>query len=72
MYVGFRDLDVSALLQCTRARKGYSLPLGEVAIVWQKDPDVDHKQVVELLREFVGELTQRVGDAPELGCRSMV
>ena len=66
VYVGFWDLDVSTLIRCAKARKGHSLPLGEVTVVWEKDPVVDVVQEVESLREFVGELAHRVGEAPKL------
>jgi hypothetical protein len=66
IYVGYGDLDVTALIQCAKARKGYSRPLGEVTVVFEKEPGVDAIQEVESLREFVGELTYRVGEAPEL------
>ena len=69
IYVGIGDLDVSALIQCAKARKGLLQSLGEVTIVWKKDPGVDVKQEVESLREFVGELTQRVGRTPKLNWR---
>jgi len=66
IYVGCWDLDVPALIQCAKARKENSRPLGEVTIVLEEEPGADFIQEVELLREFVGELTYRVGEAPKL------
>ena len=54
VYAGCGDVDVSALIQCTRSRKEHFRPL-EVTV-----------DEVESLREFVGELTHRVGEAPKL------
>ena len=69
IYVGFGDLDVSTLIQCAIARKGLFQSLGKVTVVWKKGPGVNVKQQVESLREFVGEITQRVGRAPNLSWR---
>ena len=33
VYVGYGDMDVSVLIQCTRTRKEHSRPLGEVIVV---------------------------------------
>jgi len=66
IYVGCGDLDVLTLIQCAKARKEHSQPLGEVTVVWEKDPGGNAMQGVESLREFVGELTQRVDEAPKL------
>ena len=65
IYVGCGDLDVLTLIQCAKTRK-HSQPFGEVVVVWKKDPGGDVMQGVELLREFVGKLTQRVSKAPKL------
>ena len=66
VYGGYRDLDVPALTQCAKTRKEHFRPLGEVAVVWEKDPGADVIQEVESLREFVGELIHHVGEDPEL------
>ena len=58
--VGYGDLNVSTLFQCAKARKEHSRLLEEVTIVWGEDPGADVIQAVESLREYVGELTQRV------------
>ena len=66
VYVGRGNLNVSALTRCMKARKKHFQPLGEVAVVWKKDPGADVMQEVESLREFVGELIHRVSEAPNL------
>jgi len=66
VYDGCGDLDVPALTRCAKARKEHFQPLGEVTVVWEKDPGADAVQEVESLREFVGELIHRVGEAPKL------
>ena len=66
VYVWCGDMDVSALIQCTRSRKEHFRPLEEVTVVWEKDPGAVVRDEVESLREFVGELTHRVGEAPKL------
>jgi len=66
VYVGFRDLDIPSLIRSAKARKEHSRLLEEVTVVWEEDPGAGVLQVVEPLREFVGELTLRVGEAPEL------
>jgi len=66
LYVGYISLDVSALIRCAKARKEHSRPLLEVTVVLGKEPGANFFQEVELLREFVGELVYRNGEAPEL------
>jgi hypothetical protein len=66
IYAGHGDLDVPALIQCAKARKGYSRPLGEVTVVFEEEPGAGLIQEVESLGEFVEELTYRVGEAPKL------
>ena len=66
VYTGCGDLNVSSLIRCTKARKERFQQLGEVTVVWKKEPGVDVVQEVESLREFVGELIYRVGEAPKL------
>ena len=66
VYVGCGDLNVSSLIQCIKARKELFQPLGEVTVVWEKDPGVDVMREVESLKELVGELIYRVGEAPKL------
>ena len=74
IYVGYWGMDVSALLQCVRARKEYSQPLGKVIIVFPKEPGDDVVKGVESVREFTRELIWRVGEDPKLywageGCK---
>ena len=64
IYIGCGDLDVSALVQCAKARKEYSRPLGEVTVVFE-EPAAGMVGWVELVRESVGELICRVGEVPE-------
>ena len=59
VYIGCGDMDVSALIQCTRTRKEHFRPLGEVTVVWEKDPRAGVRDEAESLREFVGELIHR-------------
>ena len=66
IYVGCGDLDVSALIQCAKARLECSRPLGEVTIIFENEPGADVIREVESLREFVGELDYRVDVTPEL------
>ena len=66
VYVGSGDLDVRALVQCAKARKGYLHPLEEVVIVLEREMGVNFVQEMESLREFVGELSCRIGEAPKL------
>ena len=66
IYVGFGDLDVSALTQCVKTRKEYAQALEEVIVVWKKRPGADVVQGVATLRESVGKLAQRVGKIPKL------
>ena len=66
IYVGCGDLDVPVLIRSAKSRKKHFRPLGEVTVVWEKDPGANIMQEVESLREFVGELIYRVGEAPEL------
>ena len=64
IYVGRGGLGISALIQCAKARKEHSRPLGEVTITFENEPGVDVIQGVESLREFVEGLTHRVGVSP--------
>ena len=64
--IGCEDLAVSALIQRAKARKEHSRQLGKVTIVFEKDPGVDLAHEVESLRDSVGELIHRVGEAPRL------
>ena len=66
IYVGCGELDVPALIQCAKARKGHSRPLREVTVVFEEEPKVDLIQEVESLRESVEELIHRIGEAPKL------
>ena len=66
IYVGCGDLDTPALIRCAKARKKHLQPLGEVTVVWEEDPGADIMQEMESLGELVGELTQRVDEAPKL------
>jgi hypothetical protein len=66
IYVGFGDLDVSTLIRCAKVRKALSQPLEELTVVWKKDAVAEVMQAVESLREFVGEMALRVGEAPKL------
>ena len=61
-----RDIDIQALVQCVKARKEHSLSLGEVVIIFGEEPGADLVKGVELVREFVGKLIYRVGEAPRL------
>ena len=66
IYVGWGDLDTSALIRCAKARFESSRPLKEVAIVSEDEPEGCVIREVESLRGLVGELNYRVGAAPEL------
>jgi len=66
IYVGFGELDVSALIRCIKARKEHFRQLEEVTVVWKKGPGDAVMKGVESLTEFVGELSHRVGKIPEL------
>jgi hypothetical protein len=66
IYVRCGDLDISALIQCARARLECSQPLKEVTIIFEDEPGADVIQEVQLLREFVGELNYRVDATPVL------
>jgi len=66
VYVGCGDMDVSALIECAKARKEHFRPLGEVTVVWEMDPGAGVRREVESLGGFVGELIYRVGEAPKL------
>ena len=66
IYVGCGDLDISALIQCARARLECSQPLKEVTIIFEDEPGTDIIQEVQSLGEFVGELNYRVDATPEL------
>lgn len=64
VYVGCGDLDVPALTQCAKARKERSRQLGEVTIVFENEPVAGAMRELELLKEFVGVLSHRVGVTP--------
>ena len=66
IYAGCGDLDVSALIKCTKARVECSLPLREMTIIFENEPEADVIREVELLRKLVGELNYRVDMTPEL------
>jgi len=66
IYVGCGDLDVLALVRCSKARKEYFRPLGEVAIVFTEPAVSGLIAEVESLREVVAEVDHRVGVAPML------
>ena len=66
IYVGCGDLEVSALVQCARARLRDSRPLKEVAIIFENEPGADVKREAESLGGFVRELNYRVGVTPGL------
>jgi len=66
IYVGCGDLNTPALMQCAKARKEHSRPLREVTVVFKAEPGADVIQEVESIGEFVGELTHRIGETPEL------
>jgi len=69
IYVGFGDLDVSALIQCIKARKGHFRQVEKLTVIWKKTPGTAVMQELGSLTEFVGELSQRVGKAPKLTWR---
>ena len=64
-YVGRADIDVPALIQCTKARKKHFRPLEELTVIWDRDPGAEVRDEVEPLREFVGRLVRCVGEAPK-------
>jgi hypothetical protein len=66
IYVACGDLDIPTLIQCAKLRKEHSLLLGEVSVVWEKDPGANVMHEVEFLKDFVGGLIQRVGDTPNM------
>ena len=66
IYIGREDLDVGALIQCSGVRFDHSRPLGEVTIVFEKQPGKGVILEMELLKGFVGEMNYRVGKTPEL------
>ena len=66
IHVGCGNLDVAALVQCTKTRKERSRPLGEVTVVFTEAATTDLIREVELLREFVVEVDHHVGVAPTL------
>ena len=66
IYVGDGDLDILALIQCAKARKEHSRPLGEVTITFENEPGADVIQEVELVSGFVEGLIHRVGVSPLL------
>ena len=66
IYVRAGDLDVTAPVQCVKARKAYSRQLEEVTVVLEQEPGAQFAVGVEPLGEFVGELVYRVGTTPNL------
>jgi len=66
IFVGCEYLDVSAFIQCLKARKEQSRSLCEVTVVFEKEPEADLVEAMESLGEFVEELVYRVGEAPKL------
>ena len=66
IYVGYVDLNASALMQCAKARKEHSPSLKEVTVVFEREPGAGVIQEVESIGEFVGELTHRIGETPKL------
>ena len=66
IYVGVGDLNVGALVQCAKARKEYFRPVDEVTVVLGWELDASFVQEMKSLREFVGQLSCRVGEAPNL------
>jgi len=66
VYEGCGYLDISALIQCAKARKQRSRLLEEVTLVFETEPEADVLKEVKSLRGFVGVLSCRVGEAPEL------
>ena len=66
IYVGSGDLDVKALVQCAKTRKEHFRPIEEVDVVLGRELDASFVQETESLREFVGQLSCRVGKAPKL------
>ena len=66
IYVGVGDFDVTALVQCAKARKEYFRQLEDVTVVLEQEPGALFTLGVESLREFVGELVCRVGTTPNL------
>ena len=66
IYVGGGVLGVSVLIQCAKARKENSRPLGKVTVVFEKEPGAGLVKRVESLKEFVGVLDYHVGATPEL------
>ena len=71
VYAVCRDLDILDLIRCARARKEHSRPLGEVTIVFGEVAATDLILKVESLREIVGEVKHRVGEAPMLIWRGL-
>ena len=66
LFVGWEDLDFSALIQSAKARKEHAQPLGQVTIVFEEEPEADLVEGVEMLKEFVGESIYRVSEPPKL------
>lgn len=62
VYVGCRRMDHSALAQCIKARSEHFQPLGEVTIIFPKEPEDCMVNGVESVREFVEKLMWRVGE----------
>jgi len=48
-HVGCRDMDISALIQCAKARKEHFRPLGEVTVVLEKGPGAGIRDEMESL-----------------------
>lgn len=66
IYVGFGDVEVPTLVQCAKARKKHSRPLGKVTVIFEEEPGADFVGELESLRAFVGELVYSVGVTPRL------
>jgi len=64
IYVGCGELDISALIQSTKARKEHSRPLEELAIIFENEPGADAVRELETLGEIVGGFDYRIGMAP--------
>jgi len=66
IYVGCGDLDIPALVRCSKARKEHLQPLGEVTIVFTEAAASALLAEVESLKDFAAEVNYRVGVAPTL------
>ena len=64
IYVGCGDLDSRLLVECAKARKEHSRPLGEIAIIFESKPEAKVTRELESLREFVEELDYHAGVTP--------